>query len=139
MKKIILCLLVLLSVIAVSDRAVYYYGIKDTVIQGKLIRKKIKNPVGYNKNAVIYPYFIVLDNPINIIKSTDTEVRNRYEIFDPVYEVPQIQLSFDSAKMEPDHLIGKNVRISGFILHSNSRYHYTDVIIDTDKIEIVEE
>lgn len=139
MKKVILLLLVLLSVIAVSSEAVYYYGINDTVIQGKLIRKKIKNPAGYNKDAVIYPYFIVPDDPINVIKSADTEIRNRYEIFDPVYNVSQIQLDFDSAKMNPDHLIGKNVRITGFLLHSNSRYHYTEIIIDVDKLEIVED
>ena len=139
MKKIILSLLVLMSVIAISDGAVYYYGIKDTIIQGKLIREKIKNPAGYNRNAVIYPYFIVIDNPINVIKSADTEIRNRYEIFDPAYNVPQIQLSFDSAKIEPDHLIGKSERIYGFLVHTNSRKHYKDIVIDVDKIEIVED
>ena len=139
MKKVILSLLVLLSVIAVSDRAVYYYGINDTVIQGKLIREKIKNPAGYNRNAVIYPYFIVLDNSVDIIKAADTEIRNRYEIFDPVYNVSQIQLNFDSAKIEPDYLTGKTVRVTGFLHHSNSRYHYTEIIIDVDKIEITEE
>ena len=139
MKKVILSLLVLLSVIAVSDRAVYYYGINGTVIQGKLVREKIKNPAGYNRNAVIYPYFIVLDNPVDVIKAADTEIRNRYEIFDPVYNVSQVQLSFDSAKIEPDYLTGKTVRVTGFLLHSNSRYHYTEIIIDVDKIEIVEE
>ena len=139
MKKVILSLLVLLSVIAVSDRAVYYYGINGTVIQGKLVREKIKNPAGYNRNAVIYPYFIVLDNPVDVIKASDTEIRNRYEIFDPVYNVSRIQLSFDSAKIEPDYLTGKTVRVTGFLLHSNSRYHYTETIIDVDKIEIVEE
>ena len=139
MKKVILSLLVLLSVIAVSDRAVYYYGINGTVIQGKLVREKIKNPAGYNRNAVIYPYFIVFENPVDVKKTSDTEIRNRYEIFDPAYNVPQIQLSFDSAKIEPDHLIGKSVRIYGFLVHSNSRYHYTDIVIDVDKIEIVED
>ena len=139
MKKVILLLLVLLSVTAVSERAVYYYGINDTIIEGKLIREKIKNPAGYNKDAVIYPYFVVLDNPIDVIKSADTVVRNKYEIFDPVYNVSRIQLNFDSAKIEPDHLLGKRVIITGFLLHSNSRYHYTEIIIDVDKIEIMEE
>ena len=139
MKKVILSLLVLLSVITVSDRAVYHYGINDTVIQGKLVREKIKNPAGYNRNAVIYPYFIVLDNPVDVIKAADTEIRNRYEIFDPVYNVSRIQLSFDSAKIEPDYLTGKTVRVTGFLLHSNSRYHYTEIILDVDKIEAVAE
>ncbi|MDR2878913.1 MAG: DUF4431 domain-containing protein [Fusobacteriales bacterium] len=139
MKKAILSLLVLLSVIAVSDRAVYYYGINDTVILGKLVREKIKNPAGYNRNAVIYPYFIVFENPVNVVKTADTEIRNRYEIFDPVYNVLQIQLNFDSAKTEPEQLTGKTVRVTGFLLHSNSRYHYTEIILDVNKIEIVEE
>ena len=139
MKKVILSLLLLLSVIAVSNRTVYYYGINDTVIQGKLVREKIKNPAGYNKNAVIYPYFIVFENPVDVVKTADTEIRNRYEIFDPVYNVSQIQLNFDSAKIELDQLTGKTVRVTGFLLHSNSRYHYTEIIIDVDKIETVEE
>ena len=138
MKKVIL-LLVLLSVIAVSERAVYYYGINNTIIEGKLVREKIKNPAGYNKDAVIYPYFVVPDNPIDVIKSADTIVRNKYEIFDPVYNVSRIQLNFDSAKIEPDYLTGKTVRVTGFLLHSNSRYHYTEIILDVDKIEAVAE
>ena len=138
MKKVIL-LLVLLSVIAVSERAVYYYGINNTIIEGKLVREKIKNPAGYNKDAVIYPYFVVPDNPIDVIKSADTIVRNKYEIFDPVYNVSRIQLNFDSAKIEPDQLTGKTVRVTGFLLHSNSRYHYTEIILDVDKIEAVAE
>ena len=139
MKKVILSLLVLLSVISVSERAVYYYGINNTVILGKLVREKIKNPAGYNRNAVIYPYFIVFENPVDVKKTSDTEIRNRYEIFDPVYNVSQIQLNFDSAKIELDQLTGKTVRVTGFLLHSNSRYHYTEIIIDVDKIETVEE
>ena len=139
MKKVILSLLVLLSVIAVSERGVYYYGINDTVIFGKLVREKIKNPAGYNRNAVIYPYFIVFENPVDVKKTSDTEIRNRYEIFDPVYNVSRIQLNFDSAKIEPDQLTGKTVRVTGFLLHSNSRYHYTEIILDVDKIEAVEE
>ena len=74
MKKVILSLLVLLSVISVSERAVYYYGINDTVILGKLVREKIKNPAGYNRNAVIYPYFIVFENPVDVKKTSDTEI-----------------------------------------------------------------
>ena len=139
MKKVILSLLLLLSVIAVSNRTVYYYGINDTVIQGKLVREKIKNPAGYNRNAVIYPYFIVFENPVDVEKTSDTEIRNRYEIFDPVYNVSQIQLNFDSAKIELDQLTGKTVRVTGFLLHSNSRYHYTEIILDVDKIEAVAE
>ena len=139
MKKVILSLLVLLSVISVSERAVYYYGVNDTVILGKLVREKIKNPAGYNRNAVIYPYFIVFENPVDVEKTSDTEIRNRYEIFDPVYNVSQIQLNFDSAKIELDQLTGKTVRVTGFLLHSNSRYHYTEIILDVDKIEAVEE
>ena len=139
MKKVILSLLVLLSVISVSERAVYYYGINDTVILGKLVREKIKNPAGYNRNAVIYPYFIVFENPVDVKKTSDTEIRNRYEIFDPVYNVSRIQLNFDSAKIELDQLRGKTVRVTGFLLHSNSRYHYTEIILDVDKIEAVEE
>ena len=139
MKKVILSLLVLLSVISVSERAVYYYGINDTVILGKLVREKIKNPAGYNRNAVIYPYFIVFENPVDVKKTSDTEIRNRYEIFDPVYNVSQIQLNFDSAKIELDQLTGKTVRVTGFLLHSNSRYHYTEIILDVDKIEAVAE
>ena len=73
MKKVILSLLVLLSVISVSERAVYYYGVNDTVILGKLVREKIKNPAGYNRNAVIYPYFIVFENPVDVKKTSDTE------------------------------------------------------------------
>lgn len=139
MKKVILSLLVLLSVISVSERAVYYYGINNTVILGKLVREKIKNPAGYNRNAVIYPYFIVFENPVDVKKTSDTEIRNRYEIFDPVYNVSRIQLNFDSAKIEPDQLRGKTVRVTGFLLHSNSRYHYTEIILDVDKIEAVAE
>ena len=139
MKKVILSLLVLLSVISVSERAVYYYGVNDTVILGKLVREKIKNPAGYNRNAVIYPYFIVFENPVDVKKTSDTEIRNRYEIFDPVYNVSRIQLNFDSAKIEPDQLTRKTVRVTGFLLHSNSRYHYTEIILDVDKIEAVAE
>lgn len=133
MKKIIL--LLLLSFIGFSNETSYYYGIKDTVITGKLIRKKIKNPAGYNRDAVIYPYFIVLENPANVTKSADTEIRTRYEIFDPEYNVLEIQLNFDSSGRKLDELIGENVSVSGFLLHSNSRYHYTEVIMDMYQIK----
>jgi hypothetical protein len=139
MKKIILALLFLMSVILVSNEGTYYYGIKNTEITGKLIRKKIKNPAGYNRNAVIYPYFIVLDTPVDVVKSGNTEVRNRYEIFDPEYGVTEIQLNFDSSGMKLENLEGKRVTVSGFLLHSNSRYHYTEIIIDMDQIELTDE
>ena len=139
MKKIILLLLFLMSVILISNEGIYNYGIKNTEITGKLIRKKIKNPAGYNRNAVIYPYFILLDTPVDVVKSGDTEVRNRYEIFDSEYGVTEVQLNFDSSGMKLENLEGKTVTVSGFLLHSNSRYHYTEVIIDMDQIELTDE
>lgn len=138
MKKIILLLFFVLCIIILSNSEVYYYGQKNSIISGEIKRETMRNPKGYSKNTILFPYFLSLDTPISVLKRDNTDSSNRYDIFIPENNVNKIHLMFDSTKLRPKELRGKKVRIKGTIFHANSRYHYTKVVLDIEDIEVID-
>lgn len=138
MKKIIMLLCFVLSITIMSNDEIYYYGEKKSIISGEINRETIRNPEGYGKNTKIFPYFLTLDVPISVLKGDNTDSGSRYDIFTPEENVNKIHLIFDSTKFSLKELRGKKVRITGIILHANSRYHYTKVVLEVENIEVID-
>lgn len=128
MKIKIFILLSLIITIPIFSQDKYEYDTKIE-ITGKIITELFYGPPGFGEDIKhdkkVYPFLILLENDIIINGNTEF----------PDEKIRKIQLSFPyNQKENIKKFKNKTVKITGKFFHSDNGNHYTNVLIDVEKI-----
>lgn len=112
----------------------YYFEPDISVIEGKLITRMYYGPPGYgedpDKDAQEHPFIIQLNAPIKVIaKDGDTSNSDISDVIE-IQVVPMNESEIDTLKQS----LNKPIKIQGTLFSAFTGHHYTDVLIQVDKI-----
>ncbi|MDY5794939.1 MAG: DUF4431 domain-containing protein [Fusobacterium gastrosuis] len=114
-----------------STNETYYYD-DNQILVGALDLKTVENIDG----KLVKPYYLFLEKPIEVIpKPTDTD--GFYEAKNNILELQLILNENDINYLKQNEALGKKVQITGELFGPETAYHYSNVLMDVKKIEIL--
>lgn len=121
------------NITTLHNEETYYYT-DNQILIGTLDLKTVENIDG----KLVKPYYIFLEKPIEVIpKPTDTD--GFYVPENNILELQLILNENDINYLKQNEALGKKVRITGELFGHETAYHYSNVLMDVKKIEILDE
>lgn len=125
------------NITTLQNEETYYYT-DNQILVGTLDLKTVENIDG----KLVKPYYIFLEKPIEVIpKPTDTDTdTDGFNV--PENNILELQLVLnenDINYLKQNEALGKKVRITGELFGPVTAHHYSNVLMNVKKIEILDE